>query len=150
MNDFEFEDLLDSVLRENAEAEPLAGSKSRILSRVSLEARRSSRRWMSWAAMAGSAASIGLIIWIAPPQPQGKRVESSAVLTGSTHPNAAIAGDALKLEAVTGRVRERRRASLKKGKDAPVSSRERPLEVKSIAIIPLAVEPIEIASLTME
>jgi hypothetical protein len=59
MNDSDFERLLNGVLREDAQVEPLQGLEKRVMARIRIEPQRRSVWWM----MAFGAASVGLAVW---------------------------------------------------------------------------------------
>lgn len=59
MNDSDFERLLNGVLREDAQVEPLTGLEERVMARVRIEPQRRSAWWM----MALGAASVGLAMY---------------------------------------------------------------------------------------
>jgi hypothetical protein len=146
MSEFDFEELLDDVLREDAQVEPLQGMNERVMARISAETRRSSQRWMMWAA---GAVAAGALVWVIPhARPRLRGVVSSASVLRVDPVGGAVAKsgrDPLPL-AVDG-LATRKRVRSRRLRDV---QRQRPLQIAPIEVAPLTVAPIEIASLGME
>lgn len=150
MNDFDFDGLLDGVLRDAANPASPVGLEQRISARASAGKGRSSRRWMPWAAVAASAVAVGMLVWARPnPESHVRRMSSPSALSRIAPTAVAIRSDAPRLQAA-GSFGGGRRMSKKIAKSSPALLRERPLRMKPIEIASLAIEPIEVASLTVK
>jgi|GEM_PF-6625566 len=150
MSDFDFDGLLDGVLRDAANPVSPVGLEQRVSARVWAGRGRSSRKWMPWAAIAASAVAVGMLVWVGPnTESHVQRMNSSTALSRDAPVGAAIRSDAPRLQAA-GSFGRGRRMSKKIAKSPPALLREQPLWVKPIEIAPLAIEPIEVASLTVK
>ncbi|NYF78358.1 hypothetical protein [Granulicella arctica] len=142
MSEFDFEELLDGVLREDVWVEPLVGMNERVMARISAETGRSSRRWVAWAAIAASAfVAAGMLVWVRPNVESHERRADLTDAHSQVVPRDEVVvskSDTLILHTKVNR------------KHSSILLREPPLRVDPIEIEPLTIEPIEIASLTAE
>lgn len=149
----DFEELLDGVLREDAEVNPRIGFERRMLARILTKPRRSSHKWRIWsAALTASVLSVAVVVWTNTYlAPTVQRVSLPAALSQSTHSHVAIAKDHNESPKLGKRLQTlgiKRTATMRGAKNRPALLREDPIRIKPIEIESLVIEPIQIASLT--
>jgi hypothetical protein len=145
----EFDELLDQLLREDAREVPRPGMERRVLERVYAESRGPSRRWMMWGALAATALSAGVMVWInARPVPGSQRMSSPTVQSQGAQTRVAVVSDigAPNLQSRAGSSGTKRRVSLKGVKSPSTLLREDPIRIEPIEIAPLVIDPIDVAS----
>lgn len=148
MNDLEFDALLDGVLREHGRVEPLSGLEERVLARV--QGKKIPRGWTTWAAVAASAISVGVMVWISARLTSDMpRMHVPNLMSQSAHVGAALVIDegATPKSQETGlhsRAQPRMRSN--GAKSGASLRRGYPIQTAPLDIEPLMIKPLEVGT----
>jgi hypothetical protein len=152
MNSVDLEKALSDVLQEDARVVPPLGFEERILARLSVQSRSSSRNGVFSAAFAAGVVAAALLLAWSKPTPKPYELLSGASAVDQRGQSAEVTWSKERdasIDQQKGIGRFAKRASLRTAKSR-ATPRMTPLRVVPITMAPLFVEPIEIASLIPE
>ncbi len=153
---FDFDGVLDAVLREEARVEPLRGLEARVMARVPAGIKPHPRKGIFWGpatAVAGLAVISVLVLGDFRERgivtPEWKRSSLAGVLSAGAEKASQGRVPVSPRNAMVA-LRSGQRMRLRHANVAPTLRREVELQITPIAIVPLAVEPLEVTSLSMD